>query len=434
MNSIPLTCFVEVNPPVRVPPGLQPDSDVSFIPMQDVSDNGEWVVRQTRKLKEVQTGYTRFQDGDVLFAKITPCMENGKGAHAVGLKNGIGFGSTEFHVLRARQSADSRFIYHWSRFPQLRLAAEAVMIGSAGQQRVPASFFCSFRVPALSLQQQRRIAEILDTVDEAIQQTEAVIAKLKEMKQGLLHDLLTRGLDENGELRDPVAHPELFKDSPLGRIPREWEAVRIGDVAIHVGSGLTPRGGRSVYRDRGVLFIRSQNVTFEGLVLDDAAYIDMRTHAAMSRSEIFTYDVLLNITGASIGRCCTVSVGLGPANVNQHVCAIRLPQATASDATFLSSVLASPIGQLQIERLNAGGNREGLNYAQLRSFLVPWPTREERHRISMVLIANDERIQLEQRNRNKLESLKHALMQDLLTGRVRVPLPDTHSELVEATT
>ena len=73
------------------------------------------------------------------------------------------------------------------------------------------------------LPEQRRIAEILDTVDEAIRRTEQVIAKLQQMKQGLLHDLLTRGIDENGELRDPERHPEQFKDSPLGRIPREWE-------------------------------------------------------------------------------------------------------------------------------------------------------------------------------------------------------------------
>jgi type I restriction enzyme S subunit len=85
------------------------------------------------------------------------------------------------------------------------------------------------RVPPLP--EQRRVAEILDTLDEAIRKTEQVIAKLQQMKQGLLHDLLTRGIDDNGELRDPDRHPEQFKDSPLGRIPERWEVLPLGQVA-----------------------------------------------------------------------------------------------------------------------------------------------------------------------------------------------------------
>ena len=92
------------------------------------------------------------------------------------------------------------------------------------------------------LPEQRQIAEILDTLDEAIRKTEAIIAKLKQVKQGLLHDLLTRGIDDNGELRDPERHPEQFKDSPLGRIPREWEVVTSRDM-LTVQLGFAIRSG-----------------------------------------------------------------------------------------------------------------------------------------------------------------------------------------------
>ncbi|MBD0310948.1 MAG: restriction endonuclease subunit S, partial [Microcoleus sp. T1-bin1] len=150
-------------------------------------------------------------------------------------------------------------------------------------------------------------------------------------------------------MRETVVKTEEFKNSPLGKIPTDWDVVSIDKIAIYVGSGITPRGGSNVYKKECILFIRSQNVTFNGLRLDDVAYIDNRTHESMKRSEVFAHDVLLNITGASIGRCCPVPPGLDAANVNQHVCAIRLPNPNREDAIFLSSVLASYIGQSQID-------------------------------------------------------------------------------------
>src|SRR5690606_15758042 len=112
-------------------------STVPFIPMTDVSESGRWTFKQSRPLKSVTAGFTAFEEGDVLVAKITPCLENGKGVHAVGLENGIGFGSTEFHVLRARMGNEPRFVFHLSQWRRFRRAAESQMVGSAGQQRVP---------------------------------------------------------------------------------------------------------------------------------------------------------------------------------------------------------------------------------------------------------------------------------------------------------
>ena len=148
----------------------------------------------------------------------------------------------------------------------------------------------------------------------------------------------------------------------------------------------------------------------------------------MARSEIFPHDVLLNITGASIGRCCFVPHNFRLANVNQHVCAIRLPRPSHEDAVFLASVLASHIGQSQIDRLNAGGNREGLNYQQVRSFVVPWPRPEERKRIAAILEAADEAIAKTEAVIAKLKQVRAGLLYDLLTrgldghGQLREPI------------
>ena len=272
--------------------------------------------------------------------------------------------------------------------------------------------------------EQRLIAEILDNLDETIHKTEQIIAKLQQMKQGLLHDLLTRGIDDNGELRDPERHPQQFKASPLGRIPTGWNCLAIGGLASHVGSGLTPRGGSEVYRSEGVLFLRSQNIHFDGLRLDDVAYISTALHQSMRRSEVIPFDVLLNITGASIGRVCFVPDGLGPANINQHVCSIRIRGQGEPDARFLAAVLGSHIGQRQIYRLNAGSNREGLNYEQLRAFVIPWPMRLERQTAAKILHEYDNRLAKEQATLAKFRNVRDGLMDDLLTGRVRVKVPE----------
>jgi len=353
--------------------------------------------------------------GDLLFSNINSVKHIGKVAQ-------VSKGTRLFHgmnllVFRPVEQVDKKFLLYklinakpWFE----KMAAQAINQASINQGTV--------RQLQLELPKQKpeqaKIAEILSTVDRAIEQTEALIAKQQRIKTGLMQDLLTRGIDEHGNLRSEQTHQ--FKDSPLGRIPVEWEVKTIDELAVHVGSGITPRGGESVYTKEGVLFIRSQNVHFGGLLLADASHIPQRIHDSMQRSEVFENDVLINITGASIGRCCYMPAMNFSANVNQHVCAIRLEQATQSDAGFLTSVLESSIGQNQIIQFNAGGNREGLNYRQVRSFVIPWPKTDERQRSYAFIKQSSEVLKVSGRNLAKLRSLKTALMQDLLTGKKRV--------------
>jgi len=189
-DTIALSRIADVNPKVHLN-GLTPDTPVSFIPMADLCEGGGWRNRQVRPLKDVRFGYTPFAEGDLLFAKITPCMENGKGAHATSLVNRIGFGTTELHVLRVRGGHHARFLYHWLQASPVRTRAVAFMGGSAGQQRVQADFFDHFRVPVIGPSEQCRIAAILDLVEAAIETPLAAITKLKQVRAGLLHDLVT---------------------------------------------------------------------------------------------------------------------------------------------------------------------------------------------------------------------------------------------------
>lgn len=269
--------------------------------------------------------------------------------------------------------------------------------------------------------EQTRIAEILSTADEAIANTEALIAKYQRIKTGLMQDLLTKGIDEHGNIRSKTTHKFVIKNGI--EVPEEWEAYTIEEITDHVGSGVTPKGGSNVYIHSGVMLIRSQNVLVGEFDFNDVAFISDEVNAKMKRSELHGLDVLLNITGASIGRSHYVPEEFQKANVNQHVCALRLKNRSLGKSVFLSTYLNDFKGQNQIKRLLGASNREGLNYQQIREIKVAMPNIEkdgEFVRIMETLSACDITIQNFKTNLSKLHSLKTGLMQDLLSGKVRV--------------
>ena len=213
--------------------------------------------------------------------------------------------------------------------------------------------------------------------------------------------------------------PQGYKDSPLGIIPKEWEVKRLGELCTKIGSGVTPRGGQNVYLSQGRPFLRSQNVANGYLLLDDVVFIDEITHQKQKSTEIELDDVLLNITGASIGRSAVATSEIVGGNVNQHVCIIRLKDKTLS--YYICAFLLSYIGQKQIDSYQAGGNREGLNYDQIASFKIFIPSSKEIIQIWNFLSLWDTAIEKQSELIEKLKLRKRALMQQLLTGKKRLP-------------
>ncbi len=260
------------------------------------------------------------------------------------------------------------------------------------------------------LPEQQKIATILSSVDDVIEKTRAQIDKLKDLKTGMMQQLLTQG----------IGHTE-YKDTPIGRIPKAWEIQNINGLVTKVGSGVTPRGGSAAYVNSGIPLIRSQNVYSDGLRLEDVAYITAEQHKKMANSQLKPNDVLLNITGASIGRCHYLPSDFKEGNVNQHVCIIR-PKQSVINSAFLAYLLNSELGQRQIMSLQAGGNREGLNFQQIREISFATPTLPEQQKIVNVLQSIDTKIMTASQKLNSVEQTKKALMQDLLTGKVRVVL------------
>ena len=183
----------------------------------------------------------------------------------------------------------------------------------------------------------------------------------------------------------------------------EWKKSTIGSLSTKVGSGVTPRGGETVYKSEGHSFVRSQNVGWGHLQLDDIAFIDKETHLRQKNTELQLDDVLLNITGASIGRSALVNKQIAGGNVNQHVCIIRTKDNLVP--AFLCNFLLSNHGQKQIDSFQAGGNRQGLNFEQIRSIKITIPSTKEQTKIATLLHLIDERIATQNKIIERYESL-----------------------------
>ncbi len=253
-----------------------------------------------------------------------------------------------------------------------------------------------------SLAEQKKIADCLASLDEVIAAQGWKVEALKAHKRGLMQQLFPR----EGETRPRLRFPE-FRNAP------EWSKGALGSLTTKIGSGVTPRGGDKNYKTEGRPFMRSQNVGWGQLLLEDIVFIDEGTHASFDGTEVVESDVLLNITGASIGRSAIADKRIAGGNVNQHVCIIRTKQ-DELNPILLNQFLISERGQEQIDSFQAGGNRQGLNFAQIRSFQIPLPpTRGEQQCIADCLSSIDIQIISELRQLAALKTHKQGLMQQL---------------------
>ena len=272
--------------------------------------------------------------------------------------------------------------------------------------------------PIPPLDEQQKIAQFLDDktakIGQAVDLAEKQITLLKEHKQILIQNAVTRGLNPDVPLKDSGVEW-------IGQVPEHWEVKKIKHVTSKIGSGITPLGGGSNYIDGGIPLLRSQNIHFDRIDLNDVARISEFTHNSMKNSKVRKGDVLLNITGGSLGRCFYVDSN-EEMNVNQHVCIIRPNKKI--NTIFLNMLLASEIGQKQIWFFQQGGGREGLNFQAIKNFYLPLPDLEEQQKIAIYLNKQatkiDQAIALKTAHIEKLKEYKSVLINDVVTGKVRV--------------
>ena len=280
-----------------------------------------------------------------------------------------------------------------------------------------------FRVNVpISETEQAQIAVVLSQVDRVIEQTEALIAKQERIKAGLLHDLLTKGLDQTGNIRSEETHE--FKDSPLGRVPAEWEVVPLDRVCHQITSG--SRGWARFHAVEGAKFIRIGNLTRRHINLrwEETQYVRLPRTSEGKRTSLQSGDLLISIT-ADLGIIGVVPEGIGEAYVNQHIALVRLDKHKVNP-WFLGNFLTGSAIQKHFANINDSGAKAGLNLPTVAAIPVVLPKREKQDAIAAALGTADTLIVREQQKLVKLQKLKIGLMQDLLTERKSVaPLLDT---------
>ncbi|KTD69292.1 putative type I restriction-modification system (methylase S subunit) [Legionella steelei] len=298
-----------------------------------------------------------------------------------------------------KESTDCTFLY----YILYNLKSCLINLGAGNTfKELSGSVLKKFTLSLPIYREQQKIADCLSSIDELITAENKKLDALKTYKKGLMQQLFPA----EGEIPPKLRFSE-FQNA------QEWKLYLLGSKSIKIGSGITPNGGEKNYKNNGRPFIRSQNVGWGELLLENVAFIDNATHLTFSATEIKENDVLLNITGASIGRSAIADKRIEGGNVNQHVCIIRV-KLDELLPKLLNQYLLSEYGQNQIDGFQAGGNRQGLNFSQIKSFSIPLPnTLQEQQKISDCLSSIDELITAESKKLEALNNHKKGLMQQL---------------------
>ena len=258
--------------------------------------------------------------------------------------------------------------------------------------------------------EQRAIAAVLDSIDEAIERTDEVIAATERLRDALLHELLTRGL--------PGRHTEFKLDPGIGPIPASWTVVRLANMATLVTSG--SRGWSRYFRSNGALFVRSQNILGGKIDRSDSIFVEPPDDAEAVRTLICKGDLLVSITGEP-GKVAVADDALGAAFVSQHVGLVRLTDTALS--RFVVEFLQGPAGRAQFRRVSYSQTRPGLNLIDIQNMRIALPPSSERDAISLTGMSLRESIETNRSGRNRLRSLQAAIADALLTGRIRANFP-----------
>ena len=304
--------------------------------------------------------------------------------------------------VRNQEKASTLFLYYWINNLKVAGFIDSI-VAKTTIAHLTAEKLEAMPWPSIPLAEQIRIAAYLNASCAAI---DAVVAAKKKQLEALI------------EMKKETLH-RAFNHA-------EWPVERVKDLAIKIGSGVTPDGGSAGYLDEGIPLLRSQNVHFDGLRLDDVAFIAPETHREMRNSQLKPHDVLLNITGASIGRCSYVPDDFGEGNVNQHVCIIR--PGHRLHFRFLAEYLSSPMGQGQIMSTFTGASRQGLSHKDLGLIRIPAPSIETQSEVVASLnTAEKQRSKLFSNIESQIATLidyRKSLIHECVTGQRRISEAD----------
>lgn len=382
----------EIRPPKKEAKEKLKEQDlVSFLPMEDLGVLVKKISpRNVRPLKDVSGSYTYFADNDILLAKITPCFENGKLGIARGLTNGIGFGSSEYVVLRNRGLLIEEFLFYYLSREEFRQEGTRNMTGAVGHKRVSKEFIENYPIPLPPLPEQQRIVSILDEAFSAIERSRNNAEQnLKNARE--LFESYLQGVFENGN----------------------WEIRKLNDITqVKDGTHDSPK-----YIKEGIPFVTQKNIKPSGLTFEDTKFITVTDHNKFyKRSNVTNGDILISMIGANRGMAAIVddkrtfsikNVGLIKSSENINM-------------SYLLYYLKSSLAMKYILYNSNGGAQEFVGLTALRSFPVPLPSKNEQQSIVRqldVLRAETQKLEtIYQQKLLNLEELKKSVLQKTING------------------
>ena len=393
---------------------LNADEPVSFVPMESVGEYGGLSLVAERPLEEVYSGYTYFKDKDVLIAKITPCFENGKGAIADNLTNGIGFGTTEFHVIRSDVNYHEGYLFYLTITHPFRVIGASEMFGAGGQKRIPESFIKNFRIAFPDIYEQKSIAEFLDKktsqIDALIKKKKELIEKLKEQRMALITKAVTKGLDDTVPMKDSGVEW-------LGEIPMGWEVRRIKFISeIRYGVSEPPE-----YKNEGIKFIRATDIYRGKILLDNIKKIDVEDISSGKLIYLSVGEILVVRSGAYTGDSAIVSDEIDGSIAGFDM----VLKVIDGEPKFISYALLSKYlleGQIYLARMRAA--QPHLNSEELGNFIIITPPLHVQKSIADFLDRKTSQIDaLIEKVGEVIEKLKEyriTLITDAVTGKIKV--------------
>jgi type I restriction enzyme S subunit len=418
---------MRVNPITGKWQDLASEVEVSFVSMDAIGEFGGLRLDVSRPLEDIGSGYTAFEDGDVVVAKITPCFENGKGALAEGLVNSVAFGTTELHVLRVYPVLASRFLFYLTLSTGYRKTGEAEMYGAGGQKRVPPEFNKDFRTPLPSIEEQQAIADFLDErtgkLDALAEKKRDLIEKLKEKRSALISRTVTKGLPL--EAAAQAGLPTLPKLKPsgidwLGDIPEHWDAVPM-KYAATIGNGSTPNRDNAAYWEGEHAWLNSSVVNQEAANEADQFVTDLALREC-HLPWIKPPAVLVGITGEGRTRGMATTLKI-EATINQHVAFLK-PHGDRATVQYLRRVMDTAYDLLRSESEGGGSTKGAITCSQLSNTDIPLPPIPEQTVIADYLDREtakiDRMIEKVEAALEKLAEYRTALISAAVTGKICV--------------
>ncbi|OPY65913.1 MAG: Type-1 restriction enzyme EcoKI specificity protein [Syntrophorhabdus sp. PtaU1.Bin050] len=405
---------VLLNPSKQEIGSLPKDMEVSFLPMESVGEDGGLNLEQSRPIEEVETGYTYFSNGDVTYAKITPCFENRKGAIMTGLQNGFGFGSTELTVLRPRGGVSKEYLYYITLSNEFRKSGEAWMYGAGGQKRVPDNFVREFSFVWPPFPEQQAIASFLDRetgkIDTLINKNQRLIELLKEKRTALISRAVTKGLGPTVKMKPSGVEW-------LGDVPEHWEVTRLKN-AFHVYNGSTPESSKEEFWDGDITWYTPEDLGNNARknILDSRRKITQSGYANIGATIVPKSSIIIS-TRAPIGHIAITDV---PACTNQG-CRSLVPKKNVWSDFHYYYLLTS---KNNLNAIGKGTTFIELGNQGLEGYLVPLPPLPEQQAIADFLDKEtgkiDALIAKVEKAIEKLKEYRTALISAAVTGKIDV--------------